>query len=147
MTDFSHLSDEEIAEEVKVRSLGQSSAPRSPQMSKTDNPVSMKPSELTKRYGEAYLVARATNGIGSIFKTIGFLIAALVVVVGFVGADRGGVVVVIGAIVIAAVVFAIFFLLGTLVSAQGQILKATLDSAVNGSPFLTNEQKARIMSI
>jgi len=36
---------------------------------------------------------------------------------------------------------------GILVSAQAQLLKATLDTAVNTSPFLSNEQRAVVMSL
>ena len=39
------------------------------------------------------------------------------------------------------------YVLGILVSAQGQILKATLDSAVTNSPFLTEDQMAEVMSL
>ena len=53
---------------------------------------------------------------------------------------------VVGAIT-AGLVGALFFILGVLVSAQGQLLKASVDGAVNNSPFLTNEQRAKIMSI
>jgi hypothetical protein len=41
----------------------------------------------------------------------------------------------------------LFYLLGVLVAAQGQILLASLDSAVNSSPLLTNDQKAEILSL
>jgi hypothetical protein len=41
----------------------------------------------------------------------------------------------------------LFYLLGVLVAAQGQTLLASLDSAVNSSPFLTNHQKAEILSL
>ena len=41
----------------------------------------------------------------------------------------------------------VLFLLGTLASAQGQILKATLDTAVNSSQFLSDQDRARIMSL
>ncbi len=37
--------------------------------------------------------------------------------------------------------------LGVLVSAQGQILKAALDVAVQASPFLEKEEIARIISL
>jgi hypothetical protein len=39
----------------------------------------------------------------------------------------------------------LFWLAGTIVSAVGQILKAILDTAVNTSPFLTPEEKQRII--
>jgi hypothetical protein len=52
-----------------------------------------------------------------------------------------------GGLLIAGLWFALFFVLGIIVSAQGQILKANLDSAVNTSPFLTTQQKARVMDL
>lgn len=47
----------------------------------------------------------------------------------------------------AAFVGVLFYLFGVIVSAQGQILKASLDGALNNSPFLTNDHRARIMSL
>jgi hypothetical protein len=44
-------------------------------------------------------------------------------------------------------VFLGFFVCGTIVCAQGQMLLAALDSAVNNSPFLDNPQRASIMSL
>ncbi len=107
------------------------------------------------RYCDAYLVARVTTGFGGIIKAIGIALA--------VGIFMGGIVVgsamarmygseiqtglgILGA-AFAAVIGATFYLFGILVSAQGQILKATLDGAVNNSPFLTNDQKAQTMSL
>ena len=51
------------------------------------------------------------------------------------------------AICFAAFVGILLFVLGTLVAAQGQILKAALDSAVNSSPFLNDPDRAEIMSL
>ena len=50
-------------------------------------------------------------------------------------------------IVIAASIATALYILGTLASAQGQILKATLDTAVNSSEFLTPSDKARAMRL
>lgn len=47
----------------------------------------------------------------------------------------------------AAFVGVLFYLFGVMVSAQGQIPKASLDGAVNSSRFLTNEHRAKIMSL
>ena len=44
-------------------------------------------------------------------------------------------------------IFVVLFVLGVIVSAHGQLTKATLDGAVNGSPFLTSEQRAEVMSL
>jgi hypothetical protein len=50
-------------------------------------------------------------------------------------------------VVVAAVVTCVCFLLGTLTAAQGQILKAALDTAVNSSRLLSDEDCIRILSM
>jgi hypothetical protein len=104
---------------------------------------------LTKRYKDAYLVARSTNGFGILIKIIAIICGALLVVVGAVlfNDGRGTEALGVAAIAIGVVVGVLFYLLGILVSAQGQILKASLDAAVNTSPFLTNTERATIMSL
>jgi hypothetical protein len=49
--------------------------------------------------------------------------------------------------VLGALVGGLFFLFGILISAQGQILLAQADSAIHTSPFLTEEEKAKAMSL
>jgi hypothetical protein len=107
-------------------------------------------SVLMKRYRDAYLVAKVTDGFGGIIKGIGIVIAALLALVGLILMGNGrdasfalGFVTLVSGIV--AGVW--FYVVGVLVSAQGQILKASLDGAVNSSPFLANEHKAKIMSL
>lgn len=107
---------------------------------------------LTKRYIDAYLVARAVTGFGSMIKVMGIVIAILLVLIGFVVASQSGPrdpisYLGIMGIVVGVISGALFYIIGVLVSAQGQILKASLDSAVNSSPFLTNEHRAKIMSL
>jgi hypothetical protein len=41
----------------------------------------------------------------------------------------------------------IIYVIGVLVSAQGQILKATLDTAVHTSPFLDDDQRLIAMRL
>ena len=104
------------------------------------------------RYRDAYHVARATTAIGGTVKVIGIVLASLVVLVVIAIAlyafnERG-----IMQVSIPAVVFGLIFgipvyVLGILVSAHGQVLKATLDSAVHTSPFLTDDQKLKVMSL
>lgn len=114
---------------------------------------------LLNRYTDAYTVAKVTVGVGSVIKTVGILLGILILIASFAlgsfaagsgrASESGGafvVVLFIGAINGFIVGF-IFYVIGIIVSAQGQILKASLDSAVNGSPFLTNERKAQIMSL
>lgn len=115
-------------------------------------PVSNQVSALMHRYSDAYIVASATNGFGGLIKGIGVLIAILLIVIGlgFISQGRfGDATFALGVVTSVAGILAgvWFYIVGVLVAAQGQILKASLDSAVNGSPFLKNEHKAKIMSL
>jgi hypothetical protein len=113
-------------------------------------PSSPEAGAVIKRYRSGYQLARLTDIAGHLFKAVGlFMGIATLVIVGFgVKADyleKGFAAIV--ALFIAAGVFLIFFAVGMVVSAQGQSLKATLDGAVNSSPFLTDEQRAKVMSL
>jgi len=130
-----------ISDETAIREVGSIVVPAS-------NVVST----LMGRYRDAYLVARATNGFGGLIKGIAIVIAALLLLIGFLFMGEGhlgdatfalGVITIVSGIVAGVG----FYIVGVLVAAQGQILKASLDSAVNNSPFLTNEHKAKIMSL
>lgn len=105
---------------------------------------------MMKRYEGAYRVARLTNVAGHLLKAAAvFLGLGALVVFGFgIKADyleRGFAAIV--ALLAAGAVFLLFFAAGLVVSAQGQSLKANLDSAVHSSPFLNGEQKAKVMSV
>ncbi|HEX7334328.1 MAG TPA: hypothetical protein VF290_22705 [Pyrinomonadaceae bacterium] len=104
---------------------------------------------VMRRYGDAYLVARSTNGFGILIKIIAVIVGALLIVIGAFLFNDGRETAPLGlaAIALGVVVGVLFYLLGILVSAQGQILKASLDAAVNTSPFLTNTDRATIMSL
>ena len=108
--------------------------------------------KIAKRYFDAYRVAKTIDGFGGLIKGAGVLFAVLLAFIGFFvfsqsrDASLGAVVAVLG-IIIAAIVGVLFFFVGVLVSAQGQILKASLDAAVNTSPFLEIEEKAKVMSV
>jgi hypothetical protein len=119
-----------------------------------DEPAEAK--SLKKRYWDAYTVARTTVGIGTTIKTVGailgFLIFFGVLLIannqrGYASRNDAQLFGLIFGAIWGGLVFLVFFIWGVLVSAQGQILKASLDGAVNSSPFLTNEQRARIMSL
>lgn len=111
---------------------------------------------VMSRYRDAYHVARATTAIGGTVKVIGIVLASLVVLVCIASAlsqinERGGMLVLIAAVFMGLIVSLIFgipvYVMGILVSAHGQVLKATLDSAVHTSPFLTDDQKLKVMSL
>lgn len=104
---------------------------------------------VTARYSDAYLVARTIDGVGVTIKTIGLLTGALLALASLAVGSKGGVSVAFAlmGIAVAATIATVIYLLGTLASAQGQILKAGLDTAVNSSHFLTNQDRARVMSL
>jgi uncharacterized OB-fold protein len=109
-------------------------------------------SSLMNRYRDAYLAARVIVSFGRIIKVSGAAIGILLVIIGFMFIGEGRAVDATFAMGFVSIVFgviagALFYIVGVLVSAQGQILKASLDSAVNSSPFLTNEHRAKIMSL
>src|SRR5436190_6483474 len=101
------------------------------------------------RYKDAYLVARAITAIGKSVKGLGILLSLIVVGVGYyIGTQAGGGMMYSVGEAVAGVVVAIpLYLLGIVVSAQDQVLKASLDGAVNTSPFLDIEHKAKAMSL
>ncbi len=107
--------------------------------------------ELLTRYKDAYLVAKATVGFGGLIKGIGVVLAILIALAAITMAiQTNGEIAFIPLLMgagTASFVGVLIYLLGILVSAQGQILKASLDSAVNTSPFLSNAQRANIMSL
>lgn len=108
-------------------------------------------SSMMRRYKDAYLIAKATTGFGALIKGVGIILALLIVLVAYGVANQAprgseAIVIIVG-IFWAVVAGFLFYLMGVLISAQGQILKASLDGAVNSSPFLGNEEKAKVMSL
>jgi hypothetical protein len=107
-------------------------------------PASPQSQAVRQRYKDAYRVAGAVSGAGTAIKVIGIMLGVLVALLGVVTSSPA---VMFPAILVAIAVAVIFFVFGTLISAQGQVLKANLDTAVNTSPFLSNEHRAQIMSL
>src|SRR6266849_6950419 len=112
---------------------------------------------LFKRYDDAYAIAKSIIRVGDAIKTIGVILAILIVGAAmFVGLASGSepratapsgtdlFVLAIG-VVVGLIVGMVCYALGTLVAAMGQTLQAGLDTAVNTSPFLDNELRARAM--
>jgi len=106
------------------------------------------------RYQDGYRSAGLIIRIGSIIKTLGVCLAIAILVIELViatnifGRDETSQMISFGfALVSALVVGVSLFVFGVIVSAQGQQLKASLDSAVHTSPFLDIEAKARAMSL
>ncbi|HEX8845683.1 MAG TPA: hypothetical protein VF791_13610 [Pyrinomonadaceae bacterium] len=108
---------------------------------------------VMKRYKDAYLAARLTTGFGKILKTIGVALAILIsfiTVFGNINTLIGfnyGLPMQLGGLFLGGLVGVIFYIWGIVVSAKGQLLMVSLDSAVDSSPFLSNEQRAKVMSL
>lgn len=103
---------------------------------------------IVKRYTDAYLVARTTTVIGEVIKVGGILVAALIVAGSwFMDSKIGAGFVGYAGSILGAAVALVFYVLGVLVVAQGQILRATLDTAVNSSTQISKEDVARVLSL
>jgi len=101
---------------------------------------------LETRYADAYLIARTVNGTGQTVKFVGFVAAALVMLGGIALAGKIGTSAAFAGLCLAILVALSFYGLGVLISAQGQILMATLDSAVNTSPLLSQEEIRKMLT-
>jgi len=104
-------------------------------------------SSVLSRYNDAYVAARVIVTVGGVVKACGIIIAFVLVIFAFASSKRG-----IGAgtfiwLIGAVVSWLSFYIWGVIISAQGQLLKASLDSAVNTSPFMNSEEKAHVMSL
>jgi hypothetical protein len=110
------------------------------------------PSVLS-RYRDGYRVARTAVGLGTFVKVLGVLLGLLIGFGAFALVDslgqgpRGGIVGLLLGLFLGGGAFALFFVLGVILSSLGQLKKAALDAAVNSSPFLTNEERAEVMSL
>jgi len=107
------------------------------------------------RYEDAYMHAHGVVQAGHLIQTVGWTLGAFI----FCGAISAAHTVLtpltpiadwlrpaglaIGAII--AVFF--FWLVGELLCVRGEDMEATLDAAVNSSPFLSDEQRARVMGL
>lgn len=104
--------------------------------------------KVMNRYTDAYRVARVIVGVGNLVKILGIVAAVVVVLVGFgVTNSMNTAGPLIASLPLALVTWLLLWALGVLVSAQGELLKANIDKAVNTSPFLVDEQRAEIMSL
>lgn len=109
---------------------------------------------VVQRYQDAYRVGNAIVGIGSIIKAVGFVLAGLIVVVSLLGgaavgsqSGAAGFASILTGAIAAGIVGLLFWLAGVLISSQGQLLLATLDNAVNHSPFISDDERAVAMAL
>jgi len=110
--------------------------------------------EVVGRYIDAYRAARATVLLGTVIKILAVLLGLVVsfgpyiyVAVALRQFPPGFGVSLLVLLLYGFVTFATIFIIGVIVSSLGRLRVAALDSAVNTSPFLTNEQRAEAMSL
>jgi hypothetical protein len=126
---------------------------------------------LVQRYGDLYRAARVMVGLGNTVKMVGIGLASVIFMFWFIvglavtsqtqssspfgptsatpsvaGLITFFICLMIG-VAFGALVGGLFFLLGVLIAAQGQLLMSHADSAVHTSPFLSHEQRAAAMSL
>ncbi len=115
------------------------------------------------RYQNGYRVARSVGGLGHICQAVGLLAGILVVLFGVMGSETlmrpnptmVGLanyqtqhnVYLVSIIFLGAVVAFVGWVIGVLLAGYGEHLNATVDSAVNSSPFLSNSQRAQLMRL
>lgn len=98
-----------------------------------------------RRYTDAYSVARQLVTSGNSVKALGAVAGALVALLGLLLASSLGTVAVVVGIAVGIGVWSSAHHRGQLTAAQGQILLAVLDTAVNTSPLLSNAGKAALL--
>ena len=102
---------------------------------------------LRKRYSDAYNEAHAIVTIGKTIKIIAIILSIVATVSGFAlsAEQRGNDYLWMGGIIVACIIGIPVYILGILVSAQGQTSLATLDTAVNSSRNLSDEDVTKVM--
>lgn len=111
------------------------------------------------RYTDAYHMAKVLVRLGATLKILAIAlgggiaaVSGLIVLVSLAGINRSPAAIAgigLGAIgfFVGILIGVLIFLFGVHLSAQGQLLRATLDTAVNSSPFLTDTEKSQAMSL
>jgi hypothetical protein len=99
---------------------------------------------LSSRYKDAYGIAAGMVAMGNMIKRVSMLAGGMALIVGLM--CSGWFPLLIGAF-IGLIVLGAGFISGTLLAAQGQLMNALLDTAVNTSPLLQVPEKASIMSL
>lgn len=106
---------------------------------------------IINRYKDGYKVAEAINFVGQAVKVVGLILFIILAALSLSAGDQGSWGIAAPAsgfgVVISALVGGLIYVVGILVAAQGQLLMASLDNAVNTSPFLTDRERAEAMKI
>ena len=99
------------------------------------------------RYQEGYTIARAIDRFGGVIKDAALIIGSLLALIGLIVCFNNSAMIGIPLIFLGLLAGGIGYILGILVQSAGQLMKALFDVAVNGSHFLTDDQRAKVMSL
>lgn len=112
------------------------------------SPVATSTSRVVNRYRDAFRVASAIVGVGSLIKVVGGILS-VVIAVGSLKAANGGLgttALVLG-MALAALSGGLMWVGGVIVGAMGEMLRASLDSAVYHSPFMSAHERLDAMGL
>jgi len=113
------------------------------------NPASGRHTAVIRRYTDAYRVGSAIVALGTAIKVVGVVLAVLVLLVmlGTPSNPFTGPALKFAGIILSITIAVAGWVWGVIVTAQGQILRATLDTAVANSPFLNDGERGEAMGI
>jgi hypothetical protein len=96
------------------------------------------------RYHDGYITASSAVDFATVIKALAVVLAILVAASALWSDDGAGMFLI---LCVAASLALTGWISGVMVSAQGQALRAALDTAVSTSPFLTNAERAEAMGL
>jgi uncharacterized membrane protein len=100
---------------------------------------------MVSRYSGAYKDATSLIGLGSIIRIAGVIVAGLIVLGAALSSASQAAFV--AGLFLAILVVVSYWIAGALVASQGQILRATVDTAVATSRFLTDDERFVAMGL
>ena len=105
-------------------------------------------SPVVNRYRDAYRVGWALVSLGNAIKIVGVVLAGIIFLgsLSLANGQFGGAAVVAG-LVLGGLAGGLFWVCGVIVAALGEVLRATLDTAVASSHFFTDPERADAMGL
>ena len=109
-------------------------------------PTPSEPVEITDRYDESYKLASQNIDFGNFVKAFGVLAGALTIIVTIAFARRSAEILFAGTF-LGVVGGLALFCVGSILAAQGEALRATLDSAINTATLLGRTDRAKVAGL
>lgn len=111
--------------------------------------------KLAHRYKTSYELASLLVKLGHAVRIIGFVLGGIAVICGLIAAiaqatdneAAAGLGIFLMVLLYTAVIVFLMFIYGTVVAGIGQLIEAVSDGAVFNSPFLDDDERAKILSL